>query len=284
MAFTSRKIREKLYSLFDNMVSRSSWHQSMLAMEVDNYLQQHLYTNPRYLNNKRLNIYEYSVFSQLGDDGFISEIFKRIGATNKYFVEFGVENGLECNTANLLNKGWQGLWIDGSEKFIQSIQHSFHREVAAKRLTTLNRFITSENIEALFTEGGVPKEFDILSIDIDYNDYYIWQAITHFNPRVVIIEYNATYRPDTEFTVEYDASATATNTSYFSASLRSYELLANQKGYSLVGCNFAGVNAYFVRNDLVKDLFEAPFTAENHYEPPRYFLYSKRGHRRAWRR
>ena len=95
---------------------------------------------------------------------------------------------------------------------------------------------------------------------------------------MVIIEYNSIFRPDTHFVVKYNPQRVWDKTSYFGASLLALEQLGNEKGYDLVGCVFTGSNAFFVRKDLTNDLFEKPFTAENHYEPNRDFLYYKAGH------
>ncbi|GHT83606.1 hypothetical protein FACS189467_9020 [Bacteroidia bacterium] len=141
-------------------------------------------------------------------------------------------------------------------------------------------FITAENIENLFREVNVPSEFDLLSIDIDRNDYYVWDAIKSYNPRVVVIEYNSIFRPGCEFVVPYDATAMWDGTSYCGASIESLYKLGLKKGYKLVACGFSGVNAFFVREDLIENKFESPFTPKNHFEPPRYFLYTKNGHSR----
>jgi len=251
------------------------------ALQVAQFLADNLYNHPKYKDSKRLNKYEYQSFSQYGEDGIIQEIFNRIGTTNKYFIEFGVENGLECNSLNLLYKQWQGLWIEGNPQYCQEINTRFADMIGRKQLSIKNSFITAENIEQLFESAGAPAEPDMLSIDIDYNDYYIWQAITKYNPRVVVIEYNATYQPETDFVVPYNATRVWDGSSFFGASLAALERLGEQKGYSLVSCSFAGTNAFFVRNDLLNDTFEAPYTAANHYEPVRYFLYHKNGHRRG---
>ncbi|HTH83202.1 MAG TPA: hypothetical protein VL490_09720 [Mucilaginibacter sp.] len=248
------------------------------GIQVAQFLAEHLYNNPKYAQSKRLNKNEYQVFSQNGEDGIIQEIFNRIGTTNKYFIEFGVENGLECNTLNLLYKQWQGLWIEGSSAHVNDIHTRFSDLINEGRLKIKNKFIDAENIESIFQSADVPTDLDLLSIDIDYNDYYIWKAITAYNPRVVIIEYNSIFRPDTHFVVRYNAERTWDRTSHFGASLLALEQLGNEKGYSLVSCSFTGSNAFFVRTDLVGDLFEAPFTAENHYEPNRDYLYYTAGH------
>ncbi len=248
------------------------------GIRVAQFLADHLSNNPKYANSKRLNKSEYQVFSQNGEDGIIQEIFNRIGVTNKYFIEFGVENGLECNSTNLLYKQWQGLWIEGSSAYFKEITSRFSDLVNNGRLKIKSEFITAENIEAIFKSAEAPPEPDLLSIDIDYNDYYIWEAITNYKPRVVIIEYNSVFRPDTHFVVRYKADRTWDRTSYFGASLLALEQLGTSKGYILVGCSFTGSNAFFVRQDLAGDLFEAPYTAENHYEPNRDYLCYKAGH------
>ncbi|HEY4325644.1 MAG TPA: hypothetical protein VGN20_16735 [Mucilaginibacter sp.] len=248
------------------------------GIKVNQFLSEHLFNNPKYNSSKRLNKHEYQVFSQNGEDGIIQEIFNRIGHTNKYFIEFGVENGLECNSTNLLYKGWSGLWIEGSSEFSKQISARFKDFIDNGHLKIQNEFINAENIQSLFDNANVPIEPDLLSIDIDYNDYYVWKAITKYKPRVVIIEYNSIFRPDTHFVVNYNANRMWDRTSYFGASLLALEQLGNEKGYCLAGCVFTGNNAFFVRKDLVGDLFEAPYSAENHYEPNRDFLLYAPGH------
>jgi Leucine-rich repeat (LRR) protein len=283
MAAPWQAIPEILKNL-KSLNSSSSKYQDILAeLQIDNYLIENLHKNPKYDNPKKLNRYEFKVFSQAGEDGIISEIFNRIGTTNKFFVEFGVGNGLENNSAYLLVKGWQSYWIEGSERFCKSIRQSFEDLIADQQLTLKNTFITAANIEDLFREGNVPTELDLLSIDIDGNDYWVWQAITNYRPRVVILEYNAIYPPESSWVMQYNPSHQWKYNSHMGSSLKALEKLGDQKGYKLVACSFSGVNAFFVREDLLADHFCSPFSAENHYEPARYFLCSqKAGHPRAF--
>ncbi len=276
MAAPWQAISEILKNL-KSLNSSSSKYQDILAeLQIDNYLIENLHKNPKYDNPKKLNRYEFKVFSQAGEDGIISEIFNRIGTTNKFFVEFGVGNGLENNSAYLLVKGWQGYWIEGSERFCKSIRQSFKDLIANQQLTLKNTFITAANIEDLFREGNVPTELDLLSIDIDGNDYWVWQAITNYRPRVVIVEYNAIYPPESSWVMQYNPSHQWKYNSHVGSSLKALEKLGHQQGYKLVGCSFSGVNAFFVREDLLADHFCSPFSAENHYEPARYFLCSQK--------
>jgi hypothetical protein len=283
MAAAWQALPEILKNLKSLNSSSSKYQDRLTELQIDNYLLENLHKKPKYDNPKKLNRYEFKVFSQAGEDGIISEIFNRIGTTNKFFVEFGVGNGLENNSAYLLVKGWQGYWIEGSDRFCQSIRQSFEDLIANQQLTLKNTFITGENIEDLFRKGNVPTELDLLSIDIDGNDYWVWQAITNYRPRVVILEYNAIYPPESSWVMQYNPSHQWKYNSHMGSSLKALEKLGHQKGYKLVGCSFSGVNAFFVREDLLADHFCSPFSAENHYEPARYFLCSqKAGHPRAF--
>lgn len=225
-------------------------------------------TRERLKNKKCLEYYGFKVYSQNDEDGIIEEIFNRIGTTNKVFIEFGVQNGLECNSHYLLFKGWRGLWIDGGHD--EEIQEKFAPVIANGQLKFLQAFITRENINELFIAGGVTGEIDLLSIDIDGNDYYVWEAINVVKPRVVVIEYRAFIPPNCEWKQAYNKRHVWDGVSdWQGASLKAYELLGRRLGYHLVGTSLTGVNAFFVRKDLAKDLFIEPATAENLYNPAR---------------
>ena len=239
-----------------------------------------LRAEPKYSDPRRLIHSELKVFSQFGEDGIIAEIFRRIGVTNRYFVEFGSADGMENNSVYLLRQGWSGLWLDGSDSAIARARAHFAPEIERGQLKAEVAFIMAENIEQLFSSYEVPSEPDLLSIDIDRNDYYIWKAIGQYRPRVVVIEYNAVYPPGIEWVVDYQHDAMWDGTSHFGASLSALETLGKEKGYALVGCCLAGLNAFFVRQDLLQEKFVGPFTAQTHYEPPRYWLHWG-GHRRV---
>ncbi|MCU0426315.1 MAG: hypothetical protein MUF71_11890 [Candidatus Kapabacteria bacterium] len=261
-------------SNFNNKLSR------LLEIHTEDFLQRHLFQNPRYASPQRLNRFEFKVYSQNGEDGIIEEIFKRIGTTNKFFVEFGVGNGLENNSAYLLVKDWSGLWLEGDRASVEFIKSEFAREIAAKRLRVQETFITAENIAALFEQHSVPQEPDMLSIDIDGNDYHIWKALHAYRPRVIVVEYNATFPPPMVWIKKYNPTWQWDGSIGFGASLKAFEELGKERGYSLVACNFVGANAFFVRNDLLGNKFHAPFTAEEHYEPHRSQIRYTTGHTR----
>ena len=224
------------------------------------------------VNNQQIDLsqHERKVFSQNGEDGVIKKIFEVIKTTNKYYVEFGVENANECNTRNLReNCGWSGLLMDGGYE--------------NKEIGLYQEFITAENINELFQKYKVPQEFDLLSIDIDYNDFYVWKSLDEiYQPRVVIIEYNASHLPTEDKVVKYDPNAVWDETNYFGASIRALYNLGKRKGYSLIYAENQGVNLFFVKTSILSQI-EHSFKDTNNifliYNSPKYSSDISGGHR-----
>lgn len=224
-------------------------------------------------DDRRLLKYGYRVYSQADEDGILHEIFRRVGPGNKTFIELGAGSGLENNTLFLLIQGWRGLWVEGSERRVASAKKHLAQPIAERRLQLVQQLITAPKINAVLQRLAPAENVDLLSIDLDGNDYHILSAIRSVQPRVIVAEYNAKFPPDVTWVMEYDESHRWDSTDYFGSSLKALESLLGGRGYSLVGCNLIGSNAFFVRRDLAADPpFCSPFTAENHYEPPRYFL------------
>jgi hypothetical protein len=195
----------------------------------------------------RLRDHEYRVYSQCGEDGVLQHIFECIGSTTRSFVEFGAKDGIEgSNTANLrVHHGWTGLLMDAAA----SPQDALVRHA----------FVTAENIDALFHEHRVPKPLDLLSIDIDGNDYWVWKALTEWQPRVVVIEYNIFFPNDACRTMPYDANHVWDESAYHGASLAALRKLGDQKGYALVHTDAWSPNAFFVlRSELPASFEERP--------------------------
>lgn len=213
---------------------------------------------------------EFKVFSKHGGDGILLYIFSKIGVTSHTFVEMGVEDGRECNTANLsLNFGWKGLLIDANEEWIKSAD-IFYKEKLGKmssNVKTAASFITVENINQLLLDNGFRDEIDLLSIDIDGNDYWIWKTINAVRPRVVVAEYNDVFglKP---ITIKYNPGFHYQNDSYFGASLTALTKLAKEKGYILVGCDSYGHDAFFVRKDVAEGKFIELTPEEAFYPNP----------------
>lgn len=238
-----------------------------------------LRAHPRYGDPRRLHAAGYRSFSQNDEDGMIAEIFRRIGAPTRTFAEIGVGDGAENNTRLLLHAGWRGWWGEGSAASAAAIRRNFSRELGEGRLALSEGMLTAENVAAVLQTAGVPAEPDLLSIDVDQHTYHLWAALPAMRPRVVVVEYNATFRPPIDWVTPAEA-APWNGSRDFGASLGAFERLARERGYALVGCDLTGINAFFVRADLVGDKFLAPHDAATHYEPPRY---GARGHgARAW--
>lgn len=261
--------------------TRHSAQEALRRVHQELYLFQLLQTS-RYADPRHLAHFEAQVFSQNGEDGILSEILRRIGTSNKVFVEIGAGHGIEANTAYLLRKGWKGVWVEADPRAARSIQTQFATELETGQLQLVRAFVTRENAPALLTGARTPDEFDVLSIDVDRNTSHIWRALSAFRPRVLIIEYNASIPPTDEWEVPYDAEAVWDESSYFGASLKTLERIGTERGYVPVACERTGLNAFFVRADEAADHFPRPLTAEACYEPPRYFLTREWGHPRRW--
>ena len=197
---------------------------------------------------------EFRVFSQFGDDGIIQYIISRLSLakSDRRFIEFGVENYRESNTRFLLlNDNWTGLVMDGGEDNVASIRS----EALYWRndLTAQAHFITRDNINSIIQEAGFSGRLGILSIDVDGNDYWIWEAITVVDPAVVIVEFNGIFGSREAVTIPYQADFVREKAHYsflyWGTSLKALCSLAGQKGYVWIGCNNAGNNAYFVRSE-----------------------------------
>ncbi|PLX66948.1 MAG: hypothetical protein C0603_09770 [Denitrovibrio sp.] len=259
---------DKHQDTFKHLLNETMLSKQILGnIQIDNIKQQ-------YPDDRMLIKYGYCVYSQSDEDGIINEIFNRIGTKSKVFIEFGVGNGLENNTTYLLTTGWTGLWIEANEKNCTRIKNTFSNALEAQKLKLIESKINAENICGLIQAGDLQKPVDLLSIDIDGNDYHILNTIDNINPRVIVIEYNALMGKDTEWVMEYNPDHTWEGSIYHGATLKSITKLANNLGYILVGCNLTGVNAFFVREDLINDKFTSNFTSEYHYMENRTYLIS----------
>lgn len=200
-------------------------------------------------------IKEYQVYSQAGDDGIIQSLIKalEIQDEQKTFIEFGVQSYWESNTHFLLvNDNWSGFVMDGDAEAMDNLKKSVLCQ--KYNLTCKQAFITRDNINQLIAESGFNKNVGILSIDIDGNDYWIWEEISIIDPLIVIIEYNHRLGPSRSCTIPYQADFVRTNAHYsniyYGASLTALVKLGKRKGYKLVTCNSFGNNAYFVKDCL----------------------------------
>jgi len=198
---------------------------------------------------QNIQAYKNNVVSQHGEDGIIEELFNRIGAEGKWCVEFGALNGKHhSNVWNLItNKGWQGVLIEADKTYYDKIAGSYAG--AESRITALNRFVSFEGpdrLDTLFAETNLPKEFDLLSIDIDGNDYHVWDALLNYRPKVVAIECNPTIPNDISFVQPRDMSVQQ------GSSLLALVELAHKKGYCLAA--YTTGNGFFVDKAVFEKL------------------------------
>jgi hypothetical protein len=251
------------------LLDRIEWH--LARYKGPTWLINRLIHTPhrwRYrLRRSAMADYEAKVHSQNGEDGILGEIFRRIGTTNRYAIEFGASTGEECCTHHLMADGWSGLLIEGGEGAVElRARWANRRDVLVKQA-----FIARDNILELLDEA--PRDPDLLVVDIDGNDYWILQTILgRFRPRAIVAEYNAHFAPPIEWVMPYDAKHTWNGTAYFGASLAAVAALAAKHEYELVACDSNGVNAFFVRREDLRH-FPRNRTVADHYMP----MYGSRG-------
>lgn len=195
---------------------------------------------------------EFKVFSQWGDDGIIQWLIHNVDIRHRTFIEFGVQNYRESNTRFLMmNDNWSGLVMDSSENFIRDIRRSEY--YYKYDLEAVAAFVDAGNVNELISARGFDREVGLLHIDIDGNDYWIWDAIDVIEPVIVIMEYNALFGCERAISIPYDKAFDRFKAHYsglyFGASLPAFDQLAKRRQYAFVGCNSAGNNAYYVKRD-----------------------------------
>ncbi len=200
----------------------------------------------------------FKVFSQFDEDGIIQYLINSLPIESKTFIEFGVENYEESNTRFLLlNDHWQGMVVDARASDIRYIQQD--KIYWQYDLQARCAWITREDINGLLSDAGFGKDIGLLSIDIDGNDYWIWEAIQSIRPLIVIVEYNSLFglRPiAVPYKEDFERTDSHYSNLYYGASLSAFEHLAHKKGYLLLGSNVWGHNAFFVRSDIAGEFRE----------------------------
>ena len=219
-----------------------------------------------------LTHYEKTLYSQNGEDGIISKLVHLVQPKHRFLVDFGAYDGVTGSNSYLLRKqGWQSLLMD---RGYDIPEHGIHRE-----------FITKDNINQLFHKYNVPEHFGLLSVDVDYNDFYIWQAIdSKYRADIIVMEYNASIPPQEDKIVKYRPYYLGDGTNYFGASILAMYRLGRSKGYSLVYADRTGTNLFFLRDELVANLeeqgifFKSINDVAKLYHRPTYGLNRHGGH------
>jgi hypothetical protein len=177
-------------------------------------------------------------YSQTGEEGVLDYIFENLGVEKGFCIEFGAKNGFtQSNTRGLINKGWDSLLMDceADAEFVK------------------DEFITAENINQLFDKYDVPDVPDLISIDIDGNDYWVLKAIGR-RPKVVIIECNPSYEATEAKTIKYNPRHVWNQDNYYGASPLALKMLAEQRGMKMIYCN--RLNCILIDEDLIDENFE----------------------------
>jgi hypothetical protein len=214
---------------------------------------------------------EFKVFSQFGEDGLIQHLIRHVPIEHEVFIEFGVADYRESNTRFLLvNDNWRGLIIDGGtahRAFLRRAGLDWRHSIDA-----LTAFVDRDNIDRLIHDAGFEGDVGLLSIDVDGNDLWILERISVVSPRILVVEYNATFGAEAAVTIPYDAGFRRTQAHssnlYWGASLKALDRVARAKGYTLVAGNSAGNNAFFVRNDVLGDI--PPLAVDDAWRPSRF--------------
>ncbi|WP_316797815.1 hypothetical protein [Pedobacter frigidisoli] len=201
-------------------------------------------------------------YSQNSEDGILLFIFSIIGTTNKKIVELCASDGIECNAANLIiNHGWQGLLFDGNAEAIEKGKKFYrsHPDTFTLPPTFVNAWVTKNNVNELIARHDYAGQIDLLSIDMDGVDYWIWDSITVIKPRVVVVEVQCILGTSYSVTVPYNDNFKTEFIDgfgvYSGASINAFIKLASKKGYKLVGVEKYGFNAFFIREDIAAGIF-----------------------------
>lgn len=242
-------IKSKLKSAYAKVRRKTGSHSEAMVLLLGKEMAWRVSAFPPNTDFRKIG---FKVFSQFDEDGIIQYLINKLPIRSKTFIEFGVENYEESNTRFLLlNDHWQGMVLDAHAEDIRYIQHDkIHWQYDLQAKCT---WITRENINTLLADAGFGEDVGLLSIDIDGNDYWIWEAIHSVRPSIVIIEYNSLFGLQpiaVPYKEDFNRTAAHYSNLYYGASLGALQHLAQKKGYLLLGSNILGHNAFFVRADI----------------------------------
>jgi hypothetical protein len=199
----------------------------------------------------RLTAQRFGVLSQNGEDGILLALLAEAGPGPASFAEVGC--GTNGGNSGFLARelGWSGIMIDGSASNLDEIRLLFN----AARVQAVHAFVTRENIDELLRGNGLEGELGLLSIDLDGNDLWVWEAISVVAPRIVVVEYNALFGPSRAVAVPYAADHVyEPESAYYGASLAALAALGRRKGYRLVTAEPRGTNAFFLRDGVAPEI------------------------------
>jgi hypothetical protein len=222
----------------------------------------------------------FRVYSQFEEDGIILYVLAMIGFKSRRVVEMCCGTGNECMSANLiLNHGFEGFLFDGSLDCIQRAKEFFanKKDCLLFSPTLTQAWITAEDVNDLISNAGCTGEVDLLSLDLDGNDYWIMRAIKAINPRLIIAECNDFIPSDRSITIPYDPNFSVSNWDYIGTSLLAMQRLCRQRGYRMIGAHRHGFNVLFLRNDEGEEFFPEVPIEQIHDNP-----WTRLGQRTRW--
>lgn len=210
-----------------------------------------------------------SIYAQGAEEAMLARIFERIEPTTRFCVDTGASDGLRnSNTALLLREqGFRGVLVEGSDyRFGRLVEHWG----GAPNVRLVHAQVQPADVEAILAAAEVPADVDLLNVDIDGNDYWVWQAIERVRPKVVVVEYNPYYEPPRRWVMTYDPAHAWDGSTYYGASLQSLYHLGQRKGYALIACDRQGNNAFFVADAYYPRFGLADNAPQKLYRPAMY--------------
>lgn len=278
----ARKFRALLYKLNAHAFDSEALHQQHQRQIANQYA---LFRQQGTLPYTHIRDAGFRIYSQFEEDGILLYLFSMIGFESRRVVEMCCGTGDECMATNLiLNHGFEGFLFDGSEANVAEARRFFasKKDMMLGRPDIRQSWITAENVDQLLTEAGCTGEVDLFSLDIDGNDYWVWKAITVMRPRVLLFETHGVIPSNLSLTIPYqpafDAwSQTGAVQDFRSVSLLAMTKLCRDKGYRLVGGHRHGFNAFYLRDDVGRDLFPEVSVESVHDNP-----YTRAAQRDRW--
>jgi hypothetical protein len=196
-----------------------------------------------------LTVLDQGIYSQGAEEAMLARVFELVPPRRRFCVEIGASDGLRnSNTARLVREqGWAGMMIESADYRFGKLRDNY---VGVDHVRLVQARVQPATVDQLLADAGVPVDLDLVSIDIDGNDYWVWQAIERFRPQVVVIEYNPYYAPPERWVMKQNPAHEWDGTTYYGASLESLAALGKRKGYELICCDRQGNNAFFVEAAL----------------------------------
>ena len=197
-----------------------------------------------------VNDYKRQVHSQSGEDGILEKIFETLEIKNGWYCEFGAGDGnWICNTRKLREEGWKGVLIEGDSESFNNLKNNYGTHPDVSIIESYISCEPSESLDDLLSDTDIPKDFDLLSIDVDGNDLWIWKSLKNYTPKVVVVEYNPHYNPTDSLTIKYDPNHRFNSDNYYGATAGAFNKLAEEIGYKLIGST-AGLNLFYCKKEI----------------------------------